>query len=195
MHDGGSLHPRAPYHIFSLSVQKLKSGRCSSGASGPSTCALCIQRVLSSAYFGSTLTAPGAPLASAGVRSQARLHITAARPIVGGPIFRPWPVCRWRLQQCSERCSTSSTFATFCKHGQARPGRAGRDCGEAIREAGPLHFSRSLHDEPHLLPYSLAPDEFGAKPSPQDAAQSSSLGLSCFVPAKVATPDRLLWLF
>jgi hypothetical protein len=87
-HGEGSLHPWASYHPLSLSVEKLKYGRCSSGASGlaaPLTCELCIQRLLPSAYFRSNLTAPGAPLANAGVRNKARLHITVARPIVGHP--------------------------------------------------------------------------------------------------------------
>jgi hypothetical protein len=87
-HGEGSLHPWASYHTLSLSVEKLKYGRCSSGASGlaaPLTCELCIQRLLPSAYFRSNLTAPGAPLANAGVRNKARLHITVARPIVGHP--------------------------------------------------------------------------------------------------------------
>lgn len=74
--------------LYRSSVEKLKYGRCSSGASGlaaPLTCELCIQRLLPSAYFRSNLTAPGAPLANAGVRNKARLHITVARPIVGHP--------------------------------------------------------------------------------------------------------------
>jgi len=68
-------------------------------------------------------------------------------------------------------------------------GMGGKDRGarQAIREAGPLQYFRDLCTTSLIfLPYSLAPDEFGAKPSPQDAAQSSSLGLSC----PVSSPQK-----
>jgi len=94
----------------------------------------------------------------------------------GAPKFRPWPVCGWR---CSPRCSTFFHLSKSCTrgHGWQRGHKGGRT---------PPRFSRSLHDEPQLAPHSLAPDEFGAKPSPQDAAQSSSLGLSC----PVSSPQK-----
>ena len=109
--------------------ESLNLGAGRAAASDPSTCDFCIERPSLSAERKPTLTARGAPLASGDVHTRALLHITPARPIVGCPIFRPWPVCGWS-------CSTSSTLATLADMGM--------NCGEAIREAGPLHCFRDL---------------------------------------------------
>jgi hypothetical protein len=152
--------------LYHSQWESLNMGAAQVVQAGPLTCELCIQRLLSSAYFGSNLTAPGAPLASAGVRNKARLHITVARPIVGSPIYRPWPVRGWRLQRALQHffhvrgnslLARAWAWAWAWAWASAMGRQAGMDCDETIRAAGPLHFSRSLHDEPQLLlPYSLA---------------------------------------
>jgi hypothetical protein len=85
--------------------ESLNLGAHRAAASDPSTCDCCIERPTLSAEKAS-----GAPLASGDVHSRALLHITPARPIVGCPIFRPWPVCGWS-------CCTSSTLAPLAGMG------------------------------------------------------------------------------
>jgi len=104
-HTAGSTHPYSMgilSHVhsgLSAAVEKLKSGRCWSGASDPSTCQFVHGEASPSAYFGSILTAQGAPLARSGCATRAACTSQHLSPMGGAPKFRPWPICGWGLQR------------------------------------------------------------------------------------------------
>jgi hypothetical protein len=149
-------HRRPPsYHTYHNQRKSLILGDDPDAASGPSTCGFCRQRPRISAQMHAerTLIKMRPPIGCeadrAGGCARAILHITATRPIVGCPIFRP--LVGW----VGVRSSTAGLPHFFPRYSTNRL-QHGSWRGHKGDQTPPSSLSTTSLN---FLPHSLAPDE------------------------------------